>query len=156
MTISIKNYRRVAIGTVALTGVAVASKRYLGFDAELIIPCAGLSVATVGTASNIIHNALVNINKNSYKSKDTGITIGEGIGSLFWGVAIPAGIGIASAFVSRTSPNALPVVNTFTETVKNGTFIDTVKIASDMLILSGISIMGVSFFSHLAELFRKE
>ena len=158
MVIKLKQYRDLTIGSVAVAGALIISKRYSDARLTEYFPYIGIITGTSGMlakAATESYKVLINKTNNTeadIKENSKENLFSQGIKSIFYGVGLPLG---TSALNWLTSNLKFEWANSISETINNNRFVSILHAGSDSLVLSGTVLCISASIIHLTKLRRE-
>ena len=160
MAIKIKDFKNVAVGTVAVTGLMIANKQYVDPIAIEALPKIGIATAGLGFFLTTLFDG-INVLKEAKRDSDVvsesfpSEKFSDGTKLVLWGVGMPIVTGAASWFFDLiNTPKGNPI-NTINATINNKTFLETLHVGSDIFIISGVALGFIGGASYIIKECKK-
>ncbi len=155
----IKIGRNIIVGTIATTGVMIASKGYLDSRVVECLPVIGIIAGAAAFGGETIENikeVFTDVKRDKYSDeknagsilKTTASFFVDGTVSILFGIGMPVAVGITDAFLKGICASKTAAGSMFIETINNKQFMSILHAGSDILIVGGIATYGVGLISH--------
>ncbi len=154
MAIKIKDFKNVAVGTVAVTGLMIANKQYVDPIAMETLPTIGIATAGVGILLTTLFDG-IKVFKEAKRDSDVvsesfpSEKFSEGAKLVLWGVGMPIVTGAASWFFDVINTPKGNLINITNAAINNKTFLETLHLGSDILTVGGVALGFVGGVSYI-------